>query len=91
MQRRNWREYNERLVRRGEVYISWISSIAGMMNSQKMNRGKVGRPLVYPQTFIYFSAFIYIVFLPYRQIERFFRKLSEFIPKSKTCGLLHPL
>ena len=85
MQRRNWKDYNEKLVRRGEVYISldfldsWNDELA------KMNKGKVGRPFVYPQTFIYFSAFIYIVFLPYRQIEGFFRKLSEFIPKLKSA------
>ena len=58
MQRRNWKEYNDKLVRRGEVYISldfldsWDDELA------KMNEGKVGRPFVYPQTFIYFSAFI---------------------------------
>ena len=81
MQRRNWKDYNEKLVRRGEVYISldfldsWDDELA------KMNKGKVGRPFVYPQTLIYLSAFIYIASLPYRQIEGFFRKLSEFIPK----------
>jgi len=85
MQRRNWKDYNEKLVRRGEVYISldfldsWDDELA------KMNKGKVGRPFVYPQTFIYFSAFIYIAFLPYRQIEGFFRKLSEFVPKLKSA------
>lgn len=58
---------------------SWDDELA------KMNKGKVGKPFVYPQTFIYFSSFIYIAFLPYRQIEGFFRKLSEFIPKLKSA------
>ncbi|MCD6411809.1 MAG: IS5/IS1182 family transposase, partial [Thermoplasmata archaeon] len=39
MQRRNWKEYNDKLVRRGEVYISldfldsWDDELA------KMNKG----------------------------------------------------
>jgi len=47
MQRRNWKEYNDKLVRRGEVYVSsdfldrWDNELA------KMRGGKVGRPFVY--------------------------------------------
>ena len=60
MQRRNWKDYNEKLVRRGEIYISldfldgWDDELA------KMNKGKVGRPYIYPQTFMYFLAFLHI-------------------------------
>ena len=85
MQGRNWKEYNEKLVRRGELYISldfldsWDDELA------KMNKGKVGRPFVYPENFMYFLAFIHIAFLPFRQIEGFLRKLSEFIPKIKSA------
>ena len=51
----------------------------------RMNRNKIGRPFIYPESFMYFLAFIHIAFLPYRQIEGFFRKLSEFIPKLKSA------
>ena len=80
---RNWKEYNEKLVRRGEIYISldflenWDEELS------KMNKGKVGRPFLYPKSFMQFLAFIHIAFLPYRQIEGFLRKLSEYIPRLK--------
>ena len=77
---RNWSEYNERLVRRGEIYINldfvenWDEEV------KKQNLGKKGRPYLYPETFIQFSAVIYEIFhLPYRQMEGFYRKLSSYI------------
>jgi hypothetical protein len=74
---RNWREYNEKLVRRGEFYISldflenWDEEI------EEMNRGKVGRPFKFPETFLRFLTFLHTAFLPFRQIEGFQRKLSD--------------
>ncbi len=84
MQRRNWKEYNEKLVRRGEVYISLDFLENWDEELEKMNKGKVGRPYLYPETFIYFLAFLHTVFLPFRQLEGFLRKLSEYIPRLKT-------
>lgn len=83
---RNWSEYNERLVRRGEMYIdldfveNWDKEI------EEQNSGKIGRPYTYPETFIKFSAIIYEIFhLPYRQMEGFYRKLSKYIRKIKAA------
>jgi len=83
---RNWSEYNERLVRRGEIYINldfvenWDKEI------EEQNAGKRGRPYIYPDTFIRFSAMIYEIFhLPYRQMEGFYRKLSRYIDKIKAA------
>ena len=77
---RNWVEYNERLVRRGELYLdldflrNWDREVS------KMNRGKRGRPYEFPCSFIQFMAFAHILFyLPYRQMEGFLRKLSELV------------
>jgi len=84
MQRRNWKEYNEKLVKRGEVYISLDFLENWDEELEKMNKGKVGRPYLYPETFIYFLAFLHTVFLPFRQLEGFLRKLSEYIPRLKT-------
>ncbi|RLF41443.1 MAG: hypothetical protein DRN25_03200 [Thermoplasmata archaeon] len=33
---------------------------------------------------MYFLVFIHIAFLPFRQIESFLRKISEFVPKMKS-------
>ena len=51
----------------------------------KMNSGKVGRPYIYPQTFMHFLAFLHVAFLPLRQMEGFLRKLSEYIPRLKVA------
>ena len=85
MQGRNWKEYNDKLVRRGELYISLDFLKGWDRELDEMNRNKIGRPFIYPENFMYFLAFIHIAFLPFRQIEGFLRKLSEFIPKIKSA------
>jgi len=85
VQGRNWKEYNDKLVRRGELYISLDFLKEWDRELDEMNRNKIGRPFIYPENFMYFLAFIHIAFLPFRQIEGFLRKLSEFIPKIKSA------
>lgn len=85
VQGRNWKEYNDKLVRRGELYISLDFLKGWDRELDEMNRNKIGRPFIYPKNFMYFLAFIHIAFLPFRQIEGFLRKLSEFIPKIKSA------
>jgi len=77
--RRNWREYNEKLVRRGEILLdldflrSWNNEL------EEMNKGKVGRPYEYPMSYLRFLSMIYYLFqLPYRQLEGFTRALSSY-------------
>lgn len=84
--KRNWTEYNERLVKRGEYYISldflenWDHEVS------RLNKGKRGRPFEYPEQFILFMAIIHISFyLPYRQLEGFTRKLAEYIPEMSSA------
>ncbi len=67
---RNWPAYNERLVKRGWFYLStdflknWNKELKGM------NRGKNGRPYMYPETFIQFCGLLYMfLHLAYRQLE----------------------
>lgn len=77
---RNGSEYNERLVRRGELYINLDKEV------EEQNAGKKSRPYICPETFIRFSAIIYEIFhLPYRQMESFCRKLSHYIDKIKSA------
>ena len=83
--KRNWKEYNEKLVRRGELYISLDFLDNWDEELEKMNKGKVGRPYIYPQTFMHFLAFLHVAFLPLRQMEGFLRKLSEHVPKLKVA------
>ncbi|NVO66699.1 IS5 family transposase [Methanofollis tationis] len=78
---RDWSIYNERLVRRGEFYLSldFIDHWTDLVS--RMNTGKPGRPFHYPEPFITWMAFIHVFLqMPYRQMEGFTRKLSIFIP-----------
>ncbi len=72
----NWREYNESLVRRGDITV-WFNedAVAGW---EHPNAGsKVGRPFTYSDTAIECLLTIRELFkLPYRQTEGFGRSLA---------------
>ena len=80
---RNWREYNDALVRRGEVLLdlecvsSWSREIDGM------NEGKEGARYRYPETFMRLLATVHALLLPYRQLEGFTRALTMHIDGMK--------
>lgn len=84
--KRNWPEYNERLVKRGWFYLS-LDFVEGWDKELKtMNKRKNGRPYRYPRTFIQFCALIYAyMHLPYRQLEGYLRALSGFVPGLKSA------
>lgn len=70
----DWRIYNERLARRGEIFISedilynWDKELAAM------NRNKRGRKYLYPDSFIRILGYVRAYFgLPYRQTEGLIR------------------
>ena len=82
---RNWREYNESLVKRGEMYLTFSFLESWGKDLEKLNRGKLGRRFAYPWAFIELLMMIHVIFhLPYRQLEGFLRKLSELIPEIKS-------
>lgn len=81
---RNWGEYNERLVKRGEFYLSPDFLKSWDDELKEMNEGKVGRPYEYPESYVQFAALWYEFFhLPYRQLEGALRKLGELLPELK--------
>ena len=81
---RNWQEYNESLVKRGEMYLTFDFLESWGRDLEKLNRGKLGRKFAYPLSFIELLMMIHVIFhLPYRQLEGFLRKLSVLIPEIK--------
>ena len=52
--KRNWREYNEKLVARGEAYIFLDFIETWDKDLEKLNRGKVGAPYVYSECLMVF-------------------------------------
>src|SRR3989344_7903605 len=73
--RRNWREYNEQLVKRGEYLLAldfvedWDKELASM------NAGKVGAPYRFPKTLIELQALWHAKRVPVRMIEGMTRDL----------------
>lgn len=83
---RNWSIYNEKLVKRGEFYLSFDFLDSWSKQLIRMNKNKRGRPFGYPVCFVQFSAMISLFFnLPYRQLEGVLRKLEVCIPKLKAA------
>ncbi|KXB03461.1 hypothetical protein AKJ47_02175 [candidate division MSBL1 archaeon SCGC-AAA261G05] len=81
---RNWREYNGKLVKRGEFYLSPDFLDSWDEELEEMNRGKIGRPYEFPESFVQFAALWYEFFhLPYRQLEGVLRKLGSLFPELK--------
>jgi hypothetical protein len=81
---RNWPEYNDSLVKRGEMYLTLGFLESWERDLEELNRGKLGRKFAYPWSFIKLPMMIHVIFhLPYRQLEGFLRKLSELIPEIK--------
>ena len=79
----NWSEYNESLVRRGEMLLfdsgflqNWRTEL------KKMNKGKEGANYRYPNSLIsLLLAIVHAYLLPYRQLEGFLRMMSVHIKK----------
>lgn len=73
---RNWKSYNEELIKRGEFYInprflhSWNDEI------KDMNRGKEGNPYLYPHSMIEFLAVLNAKSFDYRALQGIMRALS---------------
>jgi hypothetical protein len=79
--KRDWPKYNEKLIRRGELYFafefldSWAEDLA------QINEGKVGRRYVFPEPFIQHLMMLHIIFrASYRSLEGMVRRLSTHIP-----------
>jgi stalled ribosome alternative rescue factor ArfA len=78
--KRDWREYNESLVRRGEVLLDFDLLDEWNKELKKMNQHKEGAPFRYPEAFMRLLAYMHVLFhLPYRQEKGFVRSLSKYV------------
>jgi hypothetical protein len=79
--KRDWPEYNEKLVRRGELYFSFEFLNSWSEDLARMNRGKVGRRYLFPEPFIQQLMMLHTIFrVSYRSLEGMVRKLATFFP-----------
>ena len=74
---RNWKKYNEELVKRGEFYIRPIFLAKWNLEIKQMNAGKVGQPYLYPKSMIEALAVLHCKSFDYRALEGVIRALSE--------------
>lgn len=76
--KRDWKEYDEELIKRGEFYFkpvfleSWNSEI------KEMNAAKVGEPYLYPESLIKFLAVLCAKHFTPRECVGILRELSEY-------------
>jgi IS5 family transposase len=78
--RRNWKEYNESLVRRGEILLDFDLLDEWNDELKNMNSRKEGARFRYPEPFMRLLAFIHVLFhLPFRQEEGFVNVLSKHV------------
>ncbi len=78
----DWKEYNEKLVRRGELLLDLEFLESWNRDLGVLNRGKEGRPFRYPVGFVQFLGVLHVLFnLPFRQTEGFVRALVRFVPR----------
>ncbi len=78
----DWRETDERLIRRGELILElgFVENYQAELDA--MNHGKEGRPYKLTPTYIQFlTAFRILYGVPYRQLEGFTRALHKLVPQ----------
>jgi len=75
--KRNWKEYNTRLIKRGEYYINPSFLETWLEETKKANFGKVGEPFLYPNSLIEFLAVLKSKGFDYRALEGIIRALSK--------------
>jgi len=76
---RNWKEYNEALVKRGAILLD-VDFVANWSQELKaMNEGKEGARFRYPESFVKLLAVVHAYILPFRQLEGFVRALSQHV------------
>lgn len=59
--KRDWIEYNEKLVRRGELYFSFEFLDSWSKDLAQANEGKVGRRYEFPEPFIQHLMMLHVI------------------------------
>lgn len=83
-------QYNERLVRRGEIFIS--NDLINSWNKELavMNRNKRGRRYLFPDSFMKLLGYVRVYFgLGYRQTEGLIRTYGRTIPAVPDYTAIH--
>jgi hypothetical protein len=74
---RDWKEYNQNLVKRGEFYINPKFLSTWNDELKQMNAGKIGQPYLYPKSKIEFLAVLHAKNFDYRALQGIVQALSN--------------
>jgi len=74
---RNWKEYNQKLIKRGEFYINPAFLSTWNDEIKQLNADKVGNPYLYPNSMIQFLAVLHVKGLDYRALQGIMQALSN--------------
>lgn len=75
--KRDWKEYNKRLIKRGEFYINPRFLSTWKDEVKDMNLGKEGNPYMYPESMIEFLAILHAKAFDYRALQGIMSALSK--------------
>jgi len=67
--KRNWKEYNNKLIKRGEFYLNPRFLDTWLQEIKEMNQGKIGKPYLYPNSLIEFLAILHAKSFDYRALQ----------------------
>ena len=86
----NWSQYNEKLVRRGEIIMSFDVIENWHKEFEVMNHNKRGRKFDYPDSFMKLLGYARVYFgLPFRQTEGMIRAYCNRIPAVPDFTSIH--
>jgi hypothetical protein len=74
---RDWKGYNQQLVKRGEFYINPRFLETWLEELKQMNAGKIGQPYFYPNSMIEFLAVLHAKNFDYRSLEGIIKGISD--------------
>src|SRR3989338_4392782 len=75
--KRDWKETNKCLIKRGEFYINPVFIETWLDEIKEMNLNKVGQPYLYPPSMIRFLAILHAKGFDYRALEGVMQALSK--------------
>jgi hypothetical protein len=76
---RNWKEYNEALVKRGSILLDLDFVANWSAELKSMSSQKEGARFRYPDSFVKLLSVVHAYILPYRQLEGLTRALSQHV------------
>lgn len=75
--KRDWKTYNNQLIKRGEYYINPRFLETWLDETKELNNGKVGQPYLYPTSLIIFLAMLWAKGFDYRALQGIVHAFSK--------------